>query len=68
MLAYQKKIYPFTPSMRDLLHEWGLSSAGQISGILSTMFDQGMVLRRDISDNEKPRYIYYAIEKKEDVS
>lgn len=59
MLAYQKKIHPFTPKMRALQKLWGVGSVATVSDTIENMVRFGMVKVRPVSDVKNE---YYAIE------
>lgn len=59
MLAYQEKIKPFTPTMRELKAVWNLQSTNSVRGVLGNLAERGLVktrVRGKIYD------VYYAVE------
>mgnify|MGYP000465852248 CR=1 FL=1 len=59
MLRYQDEISPFTPTMRELGHIWGIRTTSHTSYVLNNMLKNGMVITRKVGNRKK---VYYAVE------
>lgn len=60
MLDYQKKIEPFTPSVRELQRIWNLRTTSATWLTLKRLEGLGLIISRNISDKSQ----YFAIKAK----
>jgi hypothetical protein len=61
MLAYQKQIAPFTPTVQDMVSVWGAASKSHAHWILNNLLEFGAVIVRTVGKVRR----YYAVEWKE---
>lgn len=57
MLAYQEKIKPFTPVIRELCDLWGVRGTGTVHLTLKRMEEAGLVISRAYKGIKR----YYAV-------
>lgn len=60
MVKYQKKIAPFTPTIRELMKLWDMRTTSHVNQALERMLEYGMLKTRAAGSATK----YYAIEDK----
>lgn len=59
MLKFQKKIHPFTPTIRELEKLWGLNTTSAVALALDKMVELNYVVTRQKGKSTE----YYAVEK-----
>ena len=59
MVAYQRKIHPFTPTFVELMNVFGLKSKSAVFYVLKGMEKRGLVISRRSGDK---KHQYFAID------
>lgn len=58
LLDYQTKIFPFTPTIREIQDVWGMNSTAPVRNTLDRLIEMGRIQTRDIGENKTQ---YYAV-------
>ncbi len=58
LLNYQTKVFPFTPTIREIQEVWGMNSTAPVRHTLDKLIELDRIQTRSIGDNKTQ---YYAV-------